>query len=244
MRVYLVTNDWQIPFHDEQVIDNIVLPFTHWLRPDGWIWNGDIVDCYSLSSFDKNPLSEATLTKEIDTADRYMREVKKIKSITERIWIGGNHEDRVRRAIWKQKEKLPLDSDATFQSLFRIPENGFAYYPYGCVYNLGCLDVTHGSVVRMHSGWSAKAHFDKRGGSVMIGHTHRLGIYYRTNAKGTHAAYENGCLCRLDTEYVQDPDWQQGLSVVRVGEKGFFNVQQVPIINRNFMMYGNKVWRV
>ena len=78
----------------------------------------------------------------------------------------------------------------------------------------------------------------------MIGHTHRLGIYYRTNAKGTHAAYENGCLCRLDPEYVQDPDWQQGLSVVRVGEKGFFNVQQVPIINRNFMMYGNKVWRV
>ena len=51
-------------------------------------------------------------------------------------------------------------------------------------------------------------------------------------------AYENGCLCRLDPKYVQFPDWQQGFSVVHVDEGGFFNVQQIPILNRRCFFYG------
>ena len=72
----------------------------------------------------------------------------------------------------------------------------------------------------------------------MIGHTHRLGIYYRRNRGGVHAAYENGCLCSLEPEYAQYPDWQQGFSVVHVDKGGFFNVQQIPIIGRKTFLYG------
>lgn len=239
MKTYVITNDWQIPFHDKLVIDRLFMPFLKWLNPYGFIWNGDIVDCYQLSEFSKNPLSQATLTKEVRTARAYMAD---LAWITFKAWLGGNHEGRIRRYLWKNAEKLPVDADETFESLFRPSDYGFVYQPYGSVIRLGSLDVTHGSVVRQHSGWSAKAHFDKRGGSVLIGHTHRLGTYYRTNARGIHAAYENGCLCSLRPEYVQDPDWQQGFSVVTVGEKGFFHVQQVPIINRRYLLYGRDKW--
>jgi hypothetical protein len=76
----------------------------------------------------------------------------------------------------------------------------------------------------------------------MIGHTHRLGIYYRTNASGTYAAYENGCLCRLDPEYAICPDWQQGFSVIHVEANGYFHVQQIPILRRRTFFYGPHVW--
>lgn len=243
-KTWIISNDWQIPFHDEQIIDGLLLPFIKWLKPDGFIWNGDIVDCYELSEFSKNPLLRDVLFSETETAQDYMGRIGKMRSIQDRIWIGGNHEDRLRRYMWQHAGRLKLDPQTTFEQLFQVREHSFVYLPYGAVVQLGKLDVTHGSVVRQHSGWSAKAAFEKRGGSVLVGHTHRGGTYYRTNAKGTHGAFENFCMCRLDPEYVQDPDWQQGFSVVHVGRKGFYHVQSIPIINRSVMFYGREVFEL
>lgn len=239
MLTYVVTNDWQIPFHDRAVIDNLFLPFVHWLKPDGFIWNGDITDCYALSVFDKNPLTDAGLLKESKIVQAYMKELEWIRR---KEWLGGNHEGRVQRYLWKNAGDLALDPNKVFKDIFRPDRYGFNYHPYGHVIRLGSLDITHGSVVRQHSGWSGKAHFDKRGSSVLIGHTHRLGTYYKTNARGIHAAYENGCMCSLKPEYVQDPDWQQGFAVVKVASRGTFSVQQIPIINRRLLLYGDKEW--
>lgn len=244
MKTYVITNDWQIPFHDLRVIDGLFMPFLFWLKPDGFIWNGDIIDNYTLSEFSKNPLDKSDLLLEAAITKSYMNEISKVKSITTKQWIGGNHEDRIRRYIWNHSAKLQLDPQQTFENLFDVKRYGFTYHPYGHVTALGSLDVTHGSIVRQHSAYSARAHFDKRGGSVIIGHTHRLGQYYRSNSKGVHVAIENGCMCSLKPEWVQDPDWQQGFAVVHVGSKGFFHVQQIPIINRAMMFYGDKQWKL
>lgn len=238
MRTYVVTGDWQFPFHDKRVIDRLFMPFLEWLRPDGIIWNGDIVDCYDLSVFDKDPLNGRVLNKEVACVQEYGMWIKSM--VKERVWLGGNHEDRLRRYLWKNTEKLGLDPRETFQDIFRTERIGFHYEPYGAIYKAGKLDITHGSVVRKHSGWSARAAYDDNGGSIMINHTHRMGVYYKTNSKGTHAAFENGCLCKLDPEYCHNPDWQQGFSVVHVGNRGFYHVQQLPIIERKYMFYGKK----
>jgi len=244
MRSWLVTNDWQIPYQDSQVINGLFMPFLRWLQPYGIILNGDMVDNHSLSEFAKDPLNKPDLITEATIMRSYMAEIGKVKSIKKRIWIGGNHEDRLRRYMWQHASRLQLAVDQTFESVFEPKRYRFEYHPYGYVYPLGSLDVTHGSIVRAASGGSAKAHFDKRGGSVIVGHTHRLGTYYRTNAKGTHVSIENGCLCSLTPEWVQEPDWQQGWSVVHVGDDGFFNVQQIPVINRKTIFYGIKKWSI
>lgn len=244
MKTLIVTNDWQIGWEDKEVIEGLFFPFLEWLRPDGFIWNGDINDFYALSEFSKNPLSSDTIELERKATQSYMGRIKSYKFLGERWWLGGNHEDRFRRYIWKNAKGLGMDADVTLAQLFEVSKYKFEYRPYGFVYKAGKLDITHGSIVRQHSGSSAKAHYDKRGGSVLIGHTHRMGIYYRTNAQGIHAAYENGCLCQLNPEYVQDPDWQQGWSVVHVGTDGYFAVQQIPVIQRNRIHYGKTVFTI
>ena len=238
----MITNDWQIGWEDKEVINKLFFPFVEWLKPEGFIWNGDITDFYALSEFSKNPLSSDTIESERIQTQEYMKRIKGYKFIKERHWLGGNHEDRFRRYIWKNAKGLGMDADITLAQLFETQKYGFTYQKYGAILQLGKLDVTHGTIVRQHSGWSGKAHYDKRGGSVLIGHTHRMGVYYRTNAKGVHAAYENGCLCQLNPEYVQDPDWQQGWSVVHVGDDGYFSVQQIPVIERNRIHYGTKIF--
>jgi hypothetical protein len=81
------------------------------------------------------------------------------------------------------------------------------------------------------------------GTSVLIGHTHRAGVFH-TNQTGDHAAYENGCLCRLDgLGYAQFPDWQQAFSVVDVFPGGMFNVNLIRILARRTFIYGGTVVR-
>lgn len=236
MKTWVVLNDIQIPFQDKPVL-NLVLDFVDALRPHGVVLNGDVVDCYELSEFDKNPLQDAGLDREIRESAWLMDRLA--HSTKERWWIGGNHEDRLRRALWKSP-KFGKVRALQFPSLFNLKDNGFKWKPYGGVLNLGKLLVTHGSMVNKHSGWTARSHFEKYGNSVLVGHTHRLGVYYRTNARGVHASYENGCLCKLTPEYVQYPDWQQGFSVVHVDDGGFFSVQLIPILKRKCFFYGSQ----
>ena len=79
----------------------------------------------------------------------------------------------------------------------------------------------------------------KYGGSMSHGHSHRLGMYLKTDSRGTIGAYEMGCLCGLNPEYVSGiPNWQQGFGVFNFDKDRFF-CQQIPIIKNEFI-YGGK----
>jgi len=223
---------------------NLILKFAKWLKPNGIVLNGDIVDCFSISSHrvDAEELTKSGLNSEIDLASWLMSQFSKVP---ERYWIGGNHEDRLYRYVTDRAPQLGRVATITFPKLFDLEKYGFKWTPYGEYITLGKLMVTHGEIVRKHSAYSAKAHFDKYGNSVLIGHTHRMGWYAHTNISGPHGAWENGCLCRLDgLGYTHHPDWQHCFAVVHVGPGGYFNVQQMPILDRKMFFYGKDVWTI
>jgi predicted phosphodiesterase len=238
MQTWMVINDIQIPYQDTRVMA-LVYGFIRNLKPNGVILNGDIVDCYAISDFVRSPSGPHSIMPEVRGAGKLMGAIAPYTS--SRVWIGGNHEDRLRRYEWKRLPELAEHPDLGFESLFKLSDYGFDWQPYGSFYNLGKLMVTHGSLVSKHSAISAKNHFDKYGTSVLVGHTHRLGVYYKRNVRGVHGAWENGCLCRLDPEYVQHPDWQQGFSVVNVWPGGRYAVQQIPILPGPSFMYGGEL---
>jgi len=243
-RTWVVLNDLQIPFEDKEVVWDLVVPFVRDLEPHGVVLNGDIVDHYEISDFTKDPkLRKMDLSAERAGLTRLLEVLAPASK--ERFFIEGNHEDRFRRYVWSRVPELAAaDGVKSFAEAFKLGDYGFKHKAYGEHVMLGKLMVTHGFTVRNASALSAKAHFDRLGTSVLLGHTHRLGIFHRTNQSGDHAAYENGCLCRLDgLGYAQFPDWQQGFAVVDIFPDGFFNVQQLRIIDRSWFVYGGDVVR-
>lgn len=237
----VVINDLQIPFVDEAVLD-LVLGFIDDIQPNGVVLNGDVVDCYSIGGFAKNPLTDAQLTREISEAEAVM---ERLSVIENKVWIGGNHEDRLRRFVWNHAPQFAGLDVASFPRLFHLADYGFDWIDYGDFYTIGKLLVTHGDLVRQDSGATARAHFAKFGRSLLIGHTHRMGAYYKTRLGKPYVAYENGCLCSLKPEWTKHPDWQQGFSVVHHETDGAFYVQQIPIFRRNgkpTFFYGEELW--
>lgn len=241
IKTYAILSDIQIPYQDKPVLD-LVLRFLRDIEPDGVVLNGDICDMYSISTFNKNPVSTPSLNREIAEVGWLMSTLSAIPSIKEKWFTGGNHEDRLRRYIWQNASAFGSVAKLSFPQLFGLDEYGFKWRPYGGHVMLGKLMVTHGSLIRKHAGETARAHFEKYGTSVLVGHSHRLGAYHHRNVRGAHGAYEAGCLCRLDPEYEQHPNWTQGMAVVHVDKGGWFSVQLVPVLDRRTIIYGAQRW--
>src|SRR5712691_1502088 len=102
METTVIVNDLQMPFQDVAVV-SLVVDFIKTLRPHRIILNGDVVDCYSISNFTKEPMKLADVALERSEAVILM---DALYNVPEKIWIGGNHEDRLRRYLWRQAPEL------------------------------------------------------------------------------------------------------------------------------------------
>ena len=245
----VVINDTQIPFEDPAAV-NQALDVLHRVRPDTVVLNGDIIDCYRESKFLIDPRKAGDVIEETHKRVRLL--LTALQDVPNKYWLGGNHEDRWRKLLWQtsvtpvvksladEHERIigkpfpRLDATESFKVLYDTREHGFTYYPYGhrLYFASDNLVVTHGKYVSRHSGYSAKRTWEWLGRSCIVGHTHRMGSYLITQDAREHGAWENGCLCLLEPEYDDTPNWQQGLSIVRI-DGPEFNVLQVPIVRKD-----------
>lgn len=250
----VVLSDLQIPFEDPRAVDQALSVFDR-VRPDTVILNGDIVDCYRESAFLQDWRLAVDVTEEQHRRAR--RLMAALQGVKRKVWLGGNHEERWWRIIKEMKARNLSDKAApvvsnllayvqaqgvtinlnspiqSFSQLFDMPKYGFTYYPYS--HRLYVADqnlvITHGKYVSRHSGYTAKRTFEWLGRSCIVGHTHRLGAYLVTQDGRERGAWENGCLCQLEPEYDDAPNWQQGFSVVEISGPEF-HVVQVPIVRK------------
>ena len=235
MKKIVQLTDLHVPYHDEKslvgvydLLDNI--------RPHQICLTGDMFDFYELSKFDKNPDRKLTIQDEINEGFKILKTLADL--CPEIHFVKGNHEDRLRRFLWQNPSLASLDV-LELPNLLRLNELGIKYHDFEYIYNK--FRFTHGSIVRAESGASAKAELHKYGSSMASGHTHRLGMYLKTDARGTIGAYEMGCLCQTNPEYIDGiPNWLQGLGVFYFDDDRFY-CQQIPIIKHKFI-FGNKLY--
>lgn len=246
----VILSDLQIPFEDPAAV-NQALDVIRSVQPDLLILNGDIIDCYLESSFTKKMKPAKLKDVAGQTFWRSQKFMESIAAVPRKIWMGGNHEERWALQISRENERGGLspislaliasrkdqldisDFHGSFAKIYNMADYGVEYYPYSHRLYLveRNLIVTHGKYVSRHSGQSAKRTFEWLGTSCLVGHTHRLGNHLVTLDGVQYGAWENGCLCQLEPEYDDSPNWQQGFSVVKINGPEF-HVIQVPIIRR------------
>ena len=235
-----ILQDTHNPFQDQRVLREVEL-FLGELQPDMVIYPGDMGDFYLLSKFDKNPNRADTLQVDLNSTAELFKRHRRILPNARMIFELGNHEDRLRRHLWGKDPALASLDCMTIEGLYKLKDSDVECVDYeeGVLIN-DRLMVSHGDLIRAHSAYTAKGMSDKHGGSGIHGHTHRLGSYYKRNRFGIYGWWENGCLCSLDPDWVQNPNWQQGFSLVHFKADRFW-VEQLQIINRKFM-YAGKIW--
>ncbi len=235
--VGIVSNDWQVPFHDETALE-LFLNFCQKEQPDWIDLAGDIHDFYQISRFDKNPNRRYSLQDDIDVLDELLCRLRAQNPNATIYYELGNHEHRLRKFLWSSKgEKLASLRCLKVENLLNLSKYNIT--PIEKWRQQGDLYIMHGTVLSKHAGYSAKLHFEKYGVTMIHGHSHRDGKFTRRTLEGHKAVWENYCLCKLDNvEYDPFPNWTQGWSkITMVGDRPY--VEQIPIIAGEYI-YGGK----
>jgi len=234
-----VFQDAHIPFHDPRVIA-LIRSFFVELQPDYITIPGDWWDLYQLSRFNRDPDRINKLQSDIDKGVSILRLMRLECPNTKFIFEDGNHEDRLRKFIWRSTQEMVSLRCFNPDELLGLIELEIDRVPKQCILEVnGIFKVEHGDVASKHSSWTAKAMFERRGGCGMCGHSHRGGVYYKSDIKDW-GWWENYCTCNLHPEYVKNPNWMHGFSLIHfVGDR--FWVEMIPIINYKFI-YGGKIF--
>lgn len=203
---FIALGDIHFPFSNPSSLDETI-NFISDYCPEYIILLGDIVDCYSLSRFDKEPRRILSLQKEFDLANEFLAKLKQVSPKSQIIYIEGNHERRLQKYLDSHPEISSIRS-LTIPLLLGLDTLDI---PYVKNFTLGDMYFTHGEVVRKYSGQSARGELEKNDVSGCSGHTHRLSHYFKTTTHRDLQWVEAGCLCSLNPVYLDTkPDWQNG----------------------------------
>lgn len=232
----LVLPDVHIPFQDDELLA-VWLNHVRALKPDGIDIVGDLLDCYSLSRFDKNPARKAELQGEIDEARHLLVLIRKYAGRGCDIrYSEGNHENRLTRMLWGKSKEFANLRNLTIPELLNLKSLRVKYYSPEKPYQISDVWYLHGDIARKCNwsmtcgGMGAKAVVQRVQGNVIMGHTHQMGDIFYRSWNGLREGVEVGCLCRYDLEYIVGvPQWQQGWAVVEFPKEGGHSVDLVRV---------------
>ncbi len=238
IKTAVIGGDMQIPYHDP-VATKLFVGFIKRTQPDEVFLNGDIYDFYSCSRFSKDPSRMDNLQEELDIGKEILQSIIDAAPKATIHFIKGNHEERLRKYLWNNAHAFAKLRSLSLPKLLGLWELGIKFHKEGCWF--GDLYITHGSVIRKHAGYTARAEFEKNGCSGLSNHSHRDGKYTVRNRGGHFVWFENYCLCDLKPEYVEGiANWTQGFSyVTRIGNRPM--VEQIAIIGGKYI-YGGQIY--
>ena len=225
MKRALVLSDFHCPFVDKTTLSNIVYPVVE-TGFDDIIIAGDLLDCYGLSRFDKDPQRIDSLQEELDVATSILSEIHQRAPHAKKILIKGNHEERLGRALRETKTFHSL-RQLRWPVLLELHRFGFKWEETIFRVNRNFI-IVHGSVIRKFSGYTARAMLEKYGVSGISGHSHRMALHCSTDYSGEYLWVECGHLCDISkVDYVEDKhggvaNWQQGFSILFYDANRFF----------------------
>jgi predicted phosphodiesterase len=207
-----------VPYHDKRLW-KIFIQWLKDIKPDRIVINGDFWDMYELSSFVRMD-RDNTFLSELDMGRRMIEE--DLLPICSRIdFVQGNHEERYKRFIMSKAPELWGLPGLEFEEVTELNRMGIKYHKLKL--QLGKLLITHGTIVRQKSAYTANGMLLIHFKNLLMGHTHRVGSSAMRTDDHTICAWEGGCMVDMEsigTEYIKSgvPNWQHGWTYIELNE--------------------------
>jgi hypothetical protein len=252
-RLVVMCGDQQAPFVDP-VLHGRFCDWLEYNKPEAGVLIGDTVDFPDISRHRLNPENTASVQDCIGSAYSTLRDYVQASEDTYWQKLPGNHDERLRNTIIDWATELygihaaPTDDDPTpapalsVENLLRLNELGIEYidplgqYDQAQVNLSKYLAVRHGWIAVKGSGASALKTLEHLGYSIVVGHTHRQSVVFKTahdidGNTTTLVGVEAGCMCQIGLGYSVAEDWQQGFAVAEIYPDGFFKVDLATFVD-------------
>lgn len=227
-----IISDIQCPFHDEKAVQ-ITIDYLLSIKIDCLLINGDFVDFYNLSSFQKDP-RKRNFASEREDCIELLRYIKSKFKCPIYYNLAANHEYRYERYMMIKAPEFFSTDLFHVEDLLMLNDIGIIPLKFDHI-RIGKLAVIHGDTV--FKSWGsvnpAKTVYDKLKQTALVSHCHKKSEYTWTTLNGeTHSTWTTGCLMNLNVEYnPHGNNYVHGFAVVDLLDKGMFSVDNKMIIN-------------
>ena len=240
----IIISDVHFSSADDALVELVAFKFGKDFKPDIIFLNGDIIDLYAVSRYPKHPASNQTVEADVNATIAFLKRLRETFPKAEIHYVFGNHEHRLESYI---SEKAPaLFPYVNLEKILGLHELRIKCYRGDSRENwmkYKNLYIGHWDKALSNSASTAQALLREKGVSLIQGHVHRAGMTAKRFIDRTLYAYENPCLANLNSvDYVKDPNWQQGFTVVYFTEKNH-HAYVVPIKNGEFV-FNDKLYNV
>ena len=254
MKRIVIIPDTQMPFDDRRALKS-VLRFIGDTQPDEVIHVGDIMDYPQPSRWNKDTAGEFQGSVFKDSEDAKKRLLGPLRDV----YSGpikvheGNHDERPRTYLAKYAPALAESKAFNLDVLLDFNGFGIELLPDFNPVAPGWL-TTHGHkggvTLSRHAGYTALGAAVKFGKSVVMGHTHRVGLIAQSNGYDgkvtrTVHGFEVGNLMDMKkAHYLKGAagNWQHGFGVLTVD--GQHVSPQAVFINKGRFTVDNNTWEV
>lgn len=220
-RGVLILADIQMRFHDNKAISATI----DWAKDrqkkdkdiEAVLLNGDVLDCYQLSKFSRDP-RESNIQEELNDCTDFLETIKEELGVPI-YWKYGNHEERFEHYVYRQAKEL------AFLEGFVDLETHLDLKKYNCkvikdkrVVKIGHLNVIHGHEYR--GGISdpvnpARTYFLKAKAPTLGADKHKTSEHSGRTIDGKLiTCWSIGCLCDLKPRYMPLNEWNHGFGFV------------------------------
>lgn len=227
-----ILSDIHFPYHDEDALV-AAINYLKEYQPDTIILNGDILDFYGLSSFDKDP-SKPKMREELEQGRWFISALRQVFPNALIYYKIGNHEMRLERWLKLKAPEWLGSEEFEIPILLRFGENRVHLVEKFTTIKAGNLNIIHGHEYKGGGTVNpARNMYLKTKSSVLCGHFHRKSEHLTKDIDGTvHGSWSTGCLCELDAEYMNThTEWVHGFATVDVKLDGTFSVENKLIID-------------
>ena len=224
-------SDAQVPFQDNESIEACY----EWLKKKGintLFINGDWVDFYGISSFEKDPRRRDFVFEYhciLQSLEHLRHHFPKIKIYYN---LDANHEIRYEKYMSiKSRELLSLDlPEYSLESLLRLSYFDIIPLKHNYYCQIGKLIVLHGHTLfrgQTSPVSTARTVFMKAKMSTIASHCHQVSEYTDPKIDGDLiTCWTNGCLMDLNVEYNQHGNrYSHGFAYIETEKDGSFMVE-------------------
>jgi len=227
-----VLSDVHIPYHDHTAVTQAVAFLKKKHKPSHILLNGDFMDFYNISRWEKNPKSR-DMVSEVETGRDALSWIRGQFPKATLIYKLGNHDERLDKYIWNKAPELLGLSNVQLSHLLEFEKYGITEVRDQRPILAGKLPVFHGH--ELPRGMSspvnpARGAYMRTAHTMLMGHLHRPSTHTEPDMwKNDTTCWSTGCLCDMTPEYARLNKWSHGFCFIEVAEDGTFGVHNYQI---------------
>lgn len=233
----LILSDIHIPYQNNKAISLAVEKGIK-EKCDAVLLNGDIMDCYELSRFEKSKYKRSFI-EEVQMTKQFLSWLR-FKFPSAHIYYKiGNHEDRIRQYIIKNANAFEGHPSLELEALLDFERFGIDIIQSKELMNFSGMAIIHGHEFGS-STFSpvsvARGLYNRAKVSACCGHSHVTSSHFETNIYDeTIECYSIGCLSELRPDYQRFSKYNYGFAIITRKQNNKFKFDNYRIENNTII---------